>query len=98
MGSIFMIIHLLNPEIKIIQQGPALFFAGSFLTILYFYYKTIWLPLGLHFGNNFLGSRITAGDNTDILFGEEGYMGAIVLAGLFFIFIFKLKKKNVLQV
>jgi membrane protease YdiL (CAAX protease family) len=96
-GFLFMIIHLLNPEIKIIRQGPALFFAGAFLTLVYFYYKTIWLPIGLHFGNNFLGSKITAGDNKDLLFGEDGYMGALVLAALFFIFLFKMKKRNVLQ-
>ncbi len=56
-GLLFMLIHLMNPEINILRTGPTLFFAGAFLTIVYFYFKTIWLPIGLHFGNNYLNLK-----------------------------------------
>ena len=84
-GLLFMLVHLLNPEINLLKTGPTLFFAGVFLTIVYFYFKTIWLPIGLHFGNNYL----TLQSNLDNhwLFGNEGYFGAIILAILCVIFI-----------
>ena len=84
-GLLFMLVHLLNPEINLLKTGPTLFFAGVFLTIVYFYFKTIWLPIGLHFGNNYL----TLQSNLDKhwLFGNEGYFGAIILAILCVIFI-----------
>lgn len=91
-GLLFMLIHILNPKIDLLKTGPALFFAGALLTILYFYYKTIWLPVGLHFGNNFIGSILKTTNETDILFGNEGYIGTIVLAGLFLLFFTKTKK------
>lgn len=84
-GLLFMLVHLLNPEINLLKTGPTLFFAGTFLTVVYFYFKTIWLPIGLHFGNNCL----TLQSNLDKhwLFGNEGYFGAIILAILCVIFI-----------
>ncbi len=91
-GLLFMLLHILNPKIDLLKTGPALFFAGALLTILYFYYKTIWLPIGLHFGNNFTGTILNTNNETDILFGNEGYIGTIVLAGLFFLFLIKTKK------
>jgi len=91
-GLFFMLLHILNPKIDLLRTGPTLFFAGALLTILYFYYKTIWLPIGLHFGNNFTGTVLKTSNETDILFGTEGYIGTIVLAGLFFLFFIKTKK------
>lgn len=84
-GLLFMLVHLLNPEINLLKTGPTLFFAGAFLTIVYFYFKTIWLPIGLHFGNNYL----TIQNNLDKhwFFGNEGYFGAIILTILCVIFI-----------
>lgn len=84
-GSLFALVHLLNPEIDLLQTGPTLFFAGAFLTILYFYFKTIWLPIGVHFGNNYL----TIGSDIDnhCLFGKEGYFGAIIIGILFLAFV-----------
>lgn len=91
-GLLFMLVHTLNPEINLLVQGPGLFFAGALLTLLYFYYKSIWVPLGLHFGNNFFTSRIESGNSNDILFGEDGYIGAIILALIFVVFLIKEKK------
>src|SRR5690554_3224154 len=84
-GLLFMLVHLLNPDINLFKTGPTLFFAGAFLTIVYFYFKTIWLPVGLHFGNNYL----TLQSNIDKhwFLGNEGYFGATILAILFLTFV-----------
>lgn len=84
-GLLFMLVHLLNPEINLLKTGPTLFFAGAFLTIVYFYFKSIWFPIGLHFGNNYL--TIQSNLDKHWLFGNEGYLGAIVLALLFLLFV-----------
>ena len=86
-GLLFALIHVLNPKINLIQTGPSLFFAGALLTIVYFYFKTIWLPIGIHFGNNFSNSIISAKFETNSIFGSEGYIGALILATLFLIFV-----------
>lgn len=80
-GLLFMLVHLLNPKINLLRTGPTLFFAGAFLTIVYFYFKTIWLPIGLHFGNNYL--TLESALNKHWLFGNEGYFTALILAILF---------------
>lgn len=90
-GLLFMLVHLLNPEINLLKTGPTLFFAGAFLTIVYFYFKSIWLPIGLHFGNNYL--TLQGSLDKHWLFGNEGYFGAIILAILFLIFV-KLESKK----
>lgn len=46
---------------------------GAFLTIVYFYFKTIWLPIGLHFGNNYI--TIQSDLDEHWLYGNEGYLG-----------------------
>ncbi|WP_295677869.1 CPBP family intramembrane glutamic endopeptidase [uncultured Empedobacter sp.] len=84
-GLLFMLVHLLNPEINMIKTGPTLFFAGAFLTIVYFYFRTIWLPIGLHFGNNYF--TIQSNLNEHWIYGSEGYLGAIILAILFLTFV-----------
>lgn len=83
-GLWFMLVHLMNPEIDLIKTGPTLFFAGAFLTIVYFYFRNIWLPVGLHFGNNYL--TIQSNIENHWLFGNEGYFGAVILGLLFIIF------------
>src|SRR5690554_3004042 len=57
-GLMFMLVHLLNPEINLLKTRPTLFFAGAFLTIVYFYFKSIWLPIELHFGNNYFTIQV----------------------------------------
>lgn len=92
MGLLFMLIHIFNPEIDLIRTRPTLFFAGASLTILYFYYQNIWLPIGLHLGNNFFGSIIETTKTDDhLFFGNEGYFNAIILGGLFLTFAVKMK-------
>lgn len=84
-GLLFMLVHLINPEINLLRTGPTLFFAGAFLTIVYFYFKTIWLPIGLHFGNNYLTPESNLEEHW--LLGNEGYLGALILALLFLLFV-----------
>lgn len=91
-GALFMLVHALNPEIDLLISGPGLFFAGALLTILYFVFRTIWLPLGLHFGNNFFGSAIEVQNADDIFLGSDGYLGTLVLALLYLAFVVKLRK------
>jgi len=93
-GFLFMLIHILNPNFDLLKTGPTLFFAGALLTLLYFYYKTIWLPLGIHFGNNFIGTVLNTQNDSDVLFRNEGYISATVLAVLFFMYLIKTKKLN----
>jgi len=93
-GALFMLVHALNPDINLFISGPGLFFAGALLTILYFTFRTIWLPLGLHFGNNFFGSAIEVQNNDDIFLSSDGYLGTIILAALYLLFVIKLRKTN----
>lgn len=93
MGTLFMLMHSLNPKIDLLKTGPALFFAGALLTVLYFYYKSIWAPLGLHFGNNYVSGLTDTGMKTDLWFGEDAYVSALILALLFFVFAIKIKNR-----
>ena len=92
-GVLFTLMHVLNPEISLLQKGPALFFAGALLTLLYFYYQTIWVPVGLHFGNNYCSELFNNGHNDDIILGNDAYFSAILLAGIFFVYMVKFKRK-----
>lgn len=95
-GLLFMLIHLMNPEIDLLKTGPTLFFAGALLTIVYFYYRTIWLPIGIHFGNNYL--TIQSNLDKHWLYGNEGYFGAIILAILYLLFVkFAITKTNTIK-
>lgn len=78
-GFLFMAVHGLNPELNLLESRPALFFAGTMLTLAYFVSKSFWLPLGLHFGNNLLGSVITTTQPDNSFFAEDGYVSAMVL-------------------
>lgn len=92
MGLLFMLIHIINPEIDLLKKGPALFFAGALLTILYFYFKSLWIPIGLHFGNNYIGSVLKSKYDADVFWGGDGYLTALVL-GLCFAYFF-IKSRN----
>lgn len=88
-GVLFMAIHALNPDIDLIETGPALFFAGATLTLLYFRYQSIWLPVGVHFGNNYSGSLLEVEIDDHAFFGSDGYASAATLGVLFFVFLRK---------
>jgi membrane protease YdiL (CAAX protease family) len=96
-GALFMGVHMFNPEMRFLEQGPALFFAGAFLTLIYFFYRTIWLPLGVHFGNNIFGSVINVNEQPGTFSLEDGYVSAITLAVLFGYFVFRLRNREMLQ-
>jgi membrane protease YdiL (CAAX protease family) len=86
-GILFTLIHLLNPEIHLLKSGPMLFLAGTLLTALYFYYRTIWVPVGLHFANNFFSSITHTHYDGHSVFGSEGYVytGMLLIAAIFFL-------------
>jgi membrane protease YdiL (CAAX protease family) len=91
MGLLFMLMHVLNPEIDLLVKGPALFLAGTLLTFTYLYCKNFWLPLGLHLGNNFCSRFFERPDGP--FFTEDGYLPAILLACLLLLF-FSLEHKH----
>ena len=93
-GLLFILIHLLNPNINLLKTGPTLFFAGALLTILYFYYKNFWLPLAFHFGNNITESTVQTNADLGFFLGSDGYFTAIFLAGLFFFYALKIKSSQ----
>lgn len=93
-GVLFMLLHLLNPEINLLVNGPVLFLAGTLLTALYFYYHSIWVPVGLHFANNFFGSYILTSADKHPVFGSEGYIYTALLALATAIFIARLSRRE----
>lgn len=92
MGLLFMFMHAMNPQIDLLKKGPALFFAGALLTALYFYYKSIWMPIGLHFGNNYTGTMLKYKLDADTLWGGDGYVSAAILCVCFLFIAARLKK------
>jgi len=93
-GLLFMLVHLLNPNFNLFNSGLTLFFAGTFLTVSYFYYKSIWLPLGLHFGNNVFSNLCEVEFKNELFYGSDGYFSALLLAILTLIFWEKLNKSQ----
>ncbi|MCD6013636.1 MAG: hypothetical protein K0Q79_3498 [Flavipsychrobacter sp.] len=86
-----MLMHAMNPAIDLLKKGPALFFAGALLTILYFYFRSIWIPIGLHFGNNYTGTFLKNKLDTDAFWGGDGYLTAIILGLCFVYFVRKMR-------
>ncbi len=91
MGVLFVLVHVLNPEIDLLKKGPALFGAGALLTVLYLYYRSIWVPVGIHFGNNYFSRMIKTPLDNHPFFGGDGYCSAIILLLLFLLFVRKTK-------
>jgi hypothetical protein len=84
-GITFMLAHIMNPKISLWQEGPALFLAGFLLALLYLIFRSIWVPLGVHLGNNLSGSFYTY--HSTSVFGEDGYASAAVLATVILAFL-----------
>jgi len=78
-GTMFMLIHFLNPAIDLITSGPALVLAGTLLTLCYLRLRTIWVPIGIHFGNNLTQSILPEVNEDGPFWVQDGYMGALVL-------------------
>lgn len=93
-GFLFAVLHVLNPKIDLLRSGPALFFAGALLTIVYLHFQSIWLPIGLHFGNNYANSIFSSELNNHLWFGNDGYLSALLLAVLFMVFAKLQQKRN----
>jgi len=96
-GVLFTLVHLLNPKISLLQEGPQLFFAGTLLTALYFHYKSIWLPAGLHLGNNLFGSAVHTNLPGHSLFGGEGYLytGLLIIGTVYFLFRLTVRQRSI---
>jgi membrane protease YdiL (CAAX protease family) len=90
-GLLFMLVHLLNPQVNLAKDGLVLFLAGTLLTALYFYYQNIWLPAGIHFGNNFFGSAFHTGITANPVFGSDGYIYTAILFVAVLYFLLKLR-------
>ncbi|NYI78576.1 CPBP family glutamic-type intramembrane protease [Nocardioides panzhihuensis] len=67
-GSLFGLIHLLNPNATLWGAVAIVIEAGGMLTAAYIATRKLWLPIGLHFGWNVAGSAIfsteVSGSNT----------------------------------
>lgn len=50
---LFALAHLQSLRSETLLDVPGLFFAGILLGLAFFYKKNLWLPVGIHFGNNF---------------------------------------------
>lgn len=87
MGLLFMLLHMMNPRISLARDGVMLFCAGALLTTLYFYFRNIWVPAGMHFGNNLFGAAVVSRFQPYTLFGSNGpiYTGAILIATIIFL-------------
>ncbi len=55
-AAAFVVLHLMNPEIKILPAAPGLFLAGYVLGAAYFVFSSLWAPVGIHFVHNVLTS------------------------------------------
>ena len=93
-GLLFMVVHALNPEMDLLVSGPSLFLAGTMLTMAYIVSRSIWLPIGLHFGNNFFGSSLDIVFNKKTFFSEDGYLSALILLMVTLLFIWLEKRKT----
>lgn len=67
-GSLFGLIHLLNPNATVLGAIAIAIEAGGMLTAAYVATRKLWLPIGLHFGWNIAASAIfsteVSGSNT----------------------------------
>jgi membrane protease YdiL (CAAX protease family) len=67
-GSLFGLIHLLNPNATLWGAVAIAIEAGGMLTAAYIATRKLWVPIGLHFGWNIAGSAIfsteVSGSNT----------------------------------
>lgn len=58
-GCCFVFLHMLNPDIKLLNDGFSLFIAGyTLMSLCYFVFETIWAPIGMHLANNLLNSLL----------------------------------------
>lgn len=94
-GILFTGIHLLNPEFDIFNNGLDLFLAGYLLTIIYYYFKNIWMPIGLHFGNNVFPMIF----NAESIEYQQSLTYQFILAslGLLFSIMYIVKKRQTLS-
>ncbi len=98
-GLLFATIHLLNIKVNLNIEGPELMLAGTLLTISYYASRSIWLPIGLHFGNNIFSSMleksnlVASGTDTGIK-NELVLRWVILTIAIGIVFLYWLDKKK----
>jgi len=93
-GLLFMALHLMNPKINILIEGPELFLAGACLTLAYYVSRSFYMPLGIHYGNNMLESMIRDWMQNNINQVDVTGSGITILILLLFMIILILIRLN----
>jgi hypothetical protein len=55
-SMMFVLLHVLNPNLNLLEAAPDLFFGSLLLSLCYFVFESIWAPIGIHFSNNYFES------------------------------------------
>lgn len=88
---LFTLMHLMNPAINFLTAAPNLFLGSLILTSGYFYFKSIYFALGLHFFWNMFGSSAVGllglAVPSGAFWGQEGTLTNILLAAGSLIFL-----------
>lgn len=94
-GFLFFGLHFFNPQINLIKHGLDLFLAGYTLSVAYFLFGTIWVPIGMHYSNNMLGALIESNEQSPI--EGESLIYTIVVLAIAIILTFFLVRKTTMQ-
>lgn len=90
-GLLFLLVHFLNPQFDIYSQGLNVFIGGAFLTLLFLRFQNFWLPLGLHFANNIIDSKVhteVLSDISPVLRLAMEHTSTLILLVLYLVLIF----------
>ena len=84
-GSLFGLVHLLNPNASLWGAVAVAVEAGGMLTAAYIATRSLWLPIGLHFGWNAAASALfsteVSGNNTPQGLLDSAMSGPVLLTG-----------------
>ncbi|MBW0102660.1 type II CAAX endopeptidase family protein [Pseudonocardia sp. KRD291] len=84
-GALFGLVHLLNPHASLWGAVAVAIEAGGMLTAAYVATRTLWLPIGLHFGWNFAAggifSAVVSGNGTSQGLLDATMSGPVALTG-----------------
>jgi CAAX protease family protein len=84
-GALFGLVHLLNPHASLWGAVAIAIEAGGMLTAAYIATRTLWLPIGLHFGWNLAASAVfsteVSGNGTPQGLLDATMSGPVALTG-----------------
>ncbi|MDE2292663.1 MAG: CPBP family intramembrane metalloprotease [Elusimicrobia bacterium] len=97
-GMLFVGVHSMNPEIRLLSAAPNLFLAGFLLSSCYLYFRSIYFPIGLHFAwNEFHDLFGPLMFRRDVLpaspCGENGFVVTVLLAAGSCLLIWSLRRR-----